>query len=117
MWEISAEEGGVIIGKYPHQLTIKVTSVSGGSCAIALLIGGAALFNVLAENSKEVLVLFSFGNLRLVVKLDLIHQQFGEALGLLMNFLIFRRESVRRAIGTGGRSWCSGDGGWRHWDG
>src|SRR5271165_2677128 len=78
--EVRTHDGKVIFRQAAHDFLLKVVATGRGRTAVALLKRGAALFNVFFQAIVEVLVAAALGHLRLVVELDLIHQQAGKAL-------------------------------------
>src|ERR1022692_3405552 len=88
---------------------VHLTSGCGGKF---LFIGQAALVDVLLQQRVDVLLLLALQYLVLVIEHQLVDQQLGEAVGLLVSVLVFHRDT--RQVGTGGltrrRSGRSGDG-------
>src|SRR5438105_8182317 len=98
--ETAAHQGGIVFRQHLHHFLIEVVAAGGRSVAITLIVTGAALFDVFLEAIIQVAMLAAFADLGLVVELDLIHQQFVEALSLFMDFVV----CCRRLGGVGGLS-------------
>src|SRR5580658_6629246 len=82
---------------------LKIVSARGNCAAVTLLEGAMALINIFLQAVVKILITTSLRDLRLIVELDLIHQQPGESLRLAMNVCIFGGKSSQR-IGSCGRS-------------
>src|SRR5574341_951210 len=108
--EIPAHDRGIILRQDADHFLIEVVAAGGGSLAVTLLVSGAALLDVFPQAVVEVALLPALVHFGLVVELDLIHQQLGEALGFLVDFLVLggdlgllaRVRGRRRRLGGAG---------------
>src|SRR5581483_11650996 len=101
--KICAEQRTVIVRKDTYQCLAEVIRRFRRRAHIALLVDGAALFDVVFKAVVKILLFAPFRYLRLVVQLDFINQQLCEALRFLVNFLVLGRQLGPR---NGSRCGC-----------
>src|SRR5271154_675582 len=78
--EIRPHNRDVILSQTAHQLVLKIFPAGGDRAAVTLLKRAPALIDVFLQAVVQILVTPALCNLRLIVELDLIHQQSCEAL-------------------------------------
>src|SRR4051794_37834980 len=85
--EAVSHQAAVVVREDADDLLGKVVPAGGRRLAVALVVGGPALVDVFTQALVDILVLASLTDLGLVVELDLVHQELGEAARLLVDFL------------------------------
>src|SRR5208282_4041708 len=105
MAEIRSHDGCVVFGQAAQQLVLKIISGGGHGGAVALLKRASALVYVFLETVVQILVAAALGDLGLIVELDFVDQQAGEALRLAVNVGVLGRKASPW-VGGGGRSGC-----------
>src|SRR5689334_304341 len=90
--KIGAHDGTIILSQAANQFLAKVVGAGGCGIAVPLLESAAALLDVFLQPVVEIFVLAAFGDFYLIVQLDFIDQQPGEALCLAVDVGIFGRE-------------------------
>ena len=95
----------IIFRQAANHLLAEVVGAGGHAVSVALLESSTALFDVFLEPVVQIFVLAPFGDLCLIVQLDLIHQQPGKALRLAMDVGILGRQ-VGEWICRRSRSGC-----------
>jgi len=82
MPEIRSHDGDIVFCETSYQFMLKVIAGGRNRVSVTFLVRAAAFFNRFLQTIINVFVLPAFRDLRLIVELDLIHQQTSEALGL-----------------------------------
>src|SRR5260370_31286551 len=88
-------------GSTANNLLMELVCGARQRVAIAFVVRSATFFDIFFQAVVQVFVIAAFGNLGLIVELDIVHEEAGEALRLAMNF----------AVCPGGR-FCCGNCGW-----
>src|SRR5208283_2767219 len=83
--EVRPHNREIILGQAAHQFVLKVISARSDGATVAFLERPPALVDVFLQTVVQILVAPSFSHFRLVVELDLVNQQAGEALRLAMD--------------------------------
>src|SRR6185437_4244139 len=104
--ETVAQKRTIVVSQVLDDFLVEIAGRAGDAAAVALFIGGPALLDIFLQAFVEVPILLGCLHLGLVIELDFVDQQFGEAPGLTMDCIVL---SVHRSLSRGsgaGRSGC-----------
>src|SRR5882762_2438433 len=109
--EVATHNRYIVFGQTAHEFDLEVIRIRSDRVSVSFPIGGPALFDVLFQAVVEISVFAPFGDFRLVIKLNLVHQKASKTLRFAMHIRIFLADR-----GSADRSRRMSSGGWGGYD-
>src|SRR4051812_9765392 len=94
--KVRAHHREIVLSQAADDFLLKIVTAGGHGVAVSLLERAAALLDIFLQPIVKILVPSSLRNLGLVVELDFVHKQAGEALCLAVGVCVLSRESCKR---------------------